>query len=172
VTGRRVVVALVATVGMLTGCGAAPVTVSAATQVPSLGTSLNAVDVALAHLRYGAARGTLLTLISETEQAERSGSISAASAARIIDAARKVLALLPHAGAGSRPHSTPVPQQITSVSPSPSTPHAPVATPTPSSPVQPPPPTPTPTPTQTPTPTATPTQTPSASPAGLVSPSP
>lgn len=176
-SARQLLVALAVTSGLLTGCGSTPVTLTAATEVPSLTASLSSVDAALGQGRYGAARSTLLNLINQTRQAERSGSISAATATRIVDAARQVLALLPHAGA--RAHSTPTPPAITSVtsSPKPKQPkkpkkpkpaQAPVPAPKPSSPAHPhspPPPSPSPAPAPTPTPT------PAAAPASVTTPS-
>lgn len=173
-TGRRLLVALVAACGLLTGCGTTPVTLTAATRVPSLVTSLSAVDSALADARYAVARSALLSLIKETQQAERSGSISAAAGTRIVDAARELLGLLPRNGKGPNRRATPSPQEITSVTPSPKASRGPAPTPRPTSPVQRPQPVPTPTPTQAPTPASTPTPTPTAtaSPASLTSPSP
>jgi len=94
----RPLVALAATGALLlSGCGST--TLTAAEQVPGLKSSLASVDSALEHHRYSTARAGLGRLITEARAGERDGNLSAAAAARIIHAARVLLAQLPHATA-------------------------------------------------------------------------
>lgn len=153
---------------VLVGCGAAPVS-SAGSADPSLRVALMSVDTSLAHGHYALARRTLAKLIDGARAAERSGSISASAADRIISAARELLATLPHTTAA--PTIEQLPSQPTASSARPSPTPTKTATTRPTRKPQPPAPQPTPTlaPSPTPTPEPSPTGPPSS---GMVSPSP
>lgn len=172
-TGPGLLAALAASACLATGCGAAA-TLTAGSQAPALDASLVKVDSSLEHGRYPIARSTLFTLINEARAAERAGSISTATAARIIHAARELLASLPRTAPAATPAPLPTQQHLISTSPSATPTRAPTAAATPAKPTPTEHPTPSPTEPTTPGPSITPSSSPTStsSPAVLISPTP
>lgn len=163
-----VVAVLALTVG---GCASREPAPSAADRVPQLSVVLNRVDAALATHRFAAAREQLKKLKADVVQARDSGELPEADAERVLEAASRLLGMLPAA-----PASTPTPtHQLTTATATPSRPSGtksstPTVKPTPTTVATPTPSTPTPTPsatstfTPTPTPTAVPTREASSTP--------
>ena len=172
-TGRRRLVTLTAVVALLPGCGAATIS-TAGSQVPSLVVALTTVDSALVHHQYAVARATLVRLIDEARAAASNGSISRDRAARIVSAARELLALLPQnrSTPATVLSQSPTPSSNPTPSRSPSTKATKTAAPHPARPTQRPTATPTPTPSVPVTPTPTPSPTGTVSPGAATSPSP
>lgn len=111
---RRTVAAILVGV-LLAGCaqGTPP-----GQEAPSLASTLDRVDAAIAAGHLTTARSDVRTLITQTNQARQRGDITPSQADQILAAARSVLAQLP--GATAKPSASSIPSASPS-QPSPST---------------------------------------------------
>jgi hypothetical protein len=105
VNGRRIpallrILSTASLIVVLAGCGGDEPPSAAA---PELGETLSEVDDALERGNYARAERALEELVDEAEQAEQAGTISAADADRIREAASKLLARLPDDGVVDEP---------------------------------------------------------------------
>lgn len=92
----RRLLAAVAVLTFLTGCGGSPPSVvTVADRAPALAERLDRIDRALVEGRWAVARRALEAMVADTRRAERTGEVDAATADRILAAARRLLALLP-----------------------------------------------------------------------------
>lgn len=169
---RAAVVAVIVLL-VLTGCGASP-TPAVVDRVPGLGDRLARVDRAIVAKRYPEARAALRALIGQTVAAETSGKLSDSEAARVIAAAKRLLAELPRAEQVDTSEPDPAPSTPAEEPNRPSSPSSePTPTPTPTDEAPEPEPTPSPVespsdPGPSPEPSAEPTR--EATPAALESP--
>lgn len=76
-------------------------------EVPSLASTLDRVDAAVAARHLSTARSDVETLITQTDQARKRGEITTSQAEEILEAARSVLAQLP--AATPKPSASPTP---------------------------------------------------------------
>jgi hypothetical protein len=99
------------------GCGGGDQAPSAAEQVPRLGVVLDQVDADLVAHRYAAARDDLRALRAAVVKARDGGRLGDADAARVLDAAARLMTQLPEPG--TAPTRSPGTTSSATASPSP-----------------------------------------------------